>query len=800
MAGALLELVNVSKYYTGAQSVVMGLNAVSLRFERGEFVAVTGESGSGKSTLAQVMGGILPYESGEMLLMGRPTSHFGGLDWERWRRDNVSFISQSYGILPGATVMRNVMSALILTGMDKDAAKQTAGDILRRVDLWELRNRRAAKLSSGQKQRLSIARALAKPAPILIADEPTGNLDAENSRVIIGLLADAARERLVILVTHDFDEARDLVTRHVVLQNGAVTADTVLRPTPEPGPVPQVPAGKKRGLSPYVARLQCVSRPVWTGIMALFFAITAFAVFAFLGVFLSSLDDTYTKIYDGAAFPNGDPTRIVVLGKNLEPLTEEDFRQFLTIPHVESVETWANMADVVYGYREGRDYDIVHTQHDGYEADAAPIITEDPVLRSDAPYARTVPVLREGTRFLTAGRLPENMFEVVCGDGEHQLDDIVEVLLCDPNTMSLTGRSYITLHFKVVGLTDYGDGLFFHNDLGRLFRQIYVQKTVTRDEFQDHGFVYFPNDPYTEVPELWADPEEWYDNYWAPEGHFVGGGIFYDRLENILGTPEIAGCETVEEVYEHMQPFVLRSDDTDENGEYRQVSILPKVYKRQSGGYLYRSSTQHTFAIYNSMNVTYDVFDTLCWKTVDESGLTISDYAYTDRVLKALDKMGYAAISVYRQGAVKVDPQLANERKQTLRICLLALLVTAVLQVVVLRAMFSAEYDSFRLLSNIGLTGKTAKRAMVLQLAFLTLLGELLGAGGIAVCFAAGVGKIVDMLKYLPWPTLALLVAVHMALSALAAAWVIAALTRQVYPLGSVRNDLEMDDGEEVKA
>lgn len=120
-----------------------------------------------------MIAGILPYEGGEMSLSGKPTSHYGQSDWEQYRAHRISFISQNYDILPGCTVFENVISALILNGMDRALAKERAEEILLRVELADKKKRRAAKLSSGQKQRLSIARALAKLAPILIADEPT---------------------------------------------------------------------------------------------------------------------------------------------------------------------------------------------------------------------------------------------------------------------------------------------------------------------------------------------------------------------------------------------------------------------------------------------------------------------------------------------------------------------------------------------------------------------------------------------------------------------------------------------------
>ena len=112
----LLNLQGLSKFYTTAQSVVVGLNNINLSFQSGEFVAITGESGSGKSTMAHVLGGILPYEGGELLYKGKPTSHYDAADWERYRRDNISFISQNYGILPGCSVLSNVVSALRLSG------------------------------------------------------------------------------------------------------------------------------------------------------------------------------------------------------------------------------------------------------------------------------------------------------------------------------------------------------------------------------------------------------------------------------------------------------------------------------------------------------------------------------------------------------------------------------------------------------------------------------------------------------------------------------------------------------------
>ena len=134
MAVPLLRLQGVSKYYTGEHSVVLGLNSVNLTLSAGEFVAFSGESGSGKSTLTHILAGVLPYEAGEMFFNGKPTSHYDGVDWERYRCENIALISQSYGILPGATVWSNVLSALYLTGMSRKDAAPKAEQILKQVE------------------------------------------------------------------------------------------------------------------------------------------------------------------------------------------------------------------------------------------------------------------------------------------------------------------------------------------------------------------------------------------------------------------------------------------------------------------------------------------------------------------------------------------------------------------------------------------------------------------------------------------------------------------------------------------
>lgn len=225
---SLIKLENVSKYYKSGEGVSVGMKNISLEFHNNEFIVVTGESGSGKSTLLNVISGIDTYEDGEMYILGEETSHFTAKDWENYRSKYVGFIFQNYNIIDSYTVYENVILALEIQNYPKKLRKKRALELIEKVGLLTHKNHKAAKLSGGQKQRVAIARALAKDTPIIIADEPTGNLDSESSDQIIKLLKEVSSDRLVVLVTHDPLIAKSTGTRLIKLHDGEVIEDKVL--------------------------------------------------------------------------------------------------------------------------------------------------------------------------------------------------------------------------------------------------------------------------------------------------------------------------------------------------------------------------------------------------------------------------------------------------------------------------------------------------------------------------------------------------------------------------------------------
>lgn len=225
---ALLTLKNIGKIYVSEGNATVGIRGVNLSFARGEFVAITGRSGSGKSTLLNVISGMDTYEEGELLIDGQPTSHYLQPEWENYREQYISFIFQDYNIIESFTVLQNVELALMHIE-DRHARRERAMELIRRVGLASHAGQKGSKLSGGQKQRTVIARALAKDSPIILADEPTGNLDSATSKEIIELLYEVSRDKLLIVVTHNFEQVEAYATRHIRIFDGAVESDHVIR-------------------------------------------------------------------------------------------------------------------------------------------------------------------------------------------------------------------------------------------------------------------------------------------------------------------------------------------------------------------------------------------------------------------------------------------------------------------------------------------------------------------------------------------------------------------------------------------
>lgn len=243
----MIELHNVSKFYSNKDTVSTGFSKVDLNLDMGEFVVITGESGSGKSTLLNVISGLDSYEEGELFIAGEDTSGYRTEDYERYRKKYIGNIFQDFNLVNSYTVYQNVELSMMLSGMPRSEQKQNIPEYIDMVDMTEYTKTKASKLSGGQKQRVAIARALAKNAPVIVADEPTGNLDSASAEKVMETLHRISKDRLVVIVTHNYEQAAPYVTRKITMHDGRIIEDKKIQPAA--GELSEDTVGRRKGRS-----------------------------------------------------------------------------------------------------------------------------------------------------------------------------------------------------------------------------------------------------------------------------------------------------------------------------------------------------------------------------------------------------------------------------------------------------------------------------------------------------------------------------------------------------------------------
>lgn len=222
----MLQIKSISKRYKTGDFVQQALDKVSLNLRDSEFVAILGPSGSGKTTLLNIIGGLDRYDDGDLVINGISTRQYKDRNWDSYRNHTIGFVFQSYNLIPHQTILSNVELALTISGIGKADRRERARKALEKVGLGEHINKKPNQLSGGQMQRVAIARALVNDPDIVLADEPTGALDSDTSVQIMNLLKDVAKDRLVVMVTHNPELAEQYATRIVNLRDGVIRSDS----------------------------------------------------------------------------------------------------------------------------------------------------------------------------------------------------------------------------------------------------------------------------------------------------------------------------------------------------------------------------------------------------------------------------------------------------------------------------------------------------------------------------------------------------------------------------------------------
>lgn len=352
----MLKLKNVSKFYYSNGIVTSGFSKVNLELNKGEFVAITGESGSGKSTLLNVISGLDTYEEGEMYINGEETSAYSSADFEDYRRKYIANIYQSFNLINSYSVYQNIEMVLLLSGLKPKERRAKIKEALKQVDLYKFRNTKASRLSGGQKQRVAIARALVKDTPIIVADEPTGNLDSESAANVIELLSKLAADKLVVVVTHNYDQVEPYVTRKITMHDGRITEDLSFKKDKKPQTSTDASAEevtapaavpvenekrKKRKHLKFFTRLKLGFRNTFNVLpkFLLLLFIFAFVSCAVTLLYANLRESDYQTELDGYNyfFQNQDDRRIVIKKADGSSISEEDFAALEALDSVDYV-------------------------------------------------------------------------------------------------------------------------------------------------------------------------------------------------------------------------------------------------------------------------------------------------------------------------------------------------------------------------------------------------------------------------------------------------------------------------------
>lgn len=334
----MIKLKDVSKYYYNKGLITSGITKINAEFNIGEFIVITGESGSGKSTLLNVISGLDTYEDGEMYIDGKETSHYGDEDFEEYRKEYISNIFQNFNLVGSYTVYQNIELVMLINGYTKKEARPKILKLINEVELTKYKNTRVSKLSGGQKQRVAIARALAKNTPIIIADEPTGNLDKRAAESVLKTLALTAKDKLVIVVTHNYEQVEKYATRKITMFDGKILEDKIITKTDEVKTDGNLESKKMKPLS----KLRLGVRNTFN-IVPKFLLLLAVFLFMFAAITTEMAglrENKYEeeRVGNNSYLQNKDTSRIIINKSDKSPFTDEDYQKIEALGNISRIQ------------------------------------------------------------------------------------------------------------------------------------------------------------------------------------------------------------------------------------------------------------------------------------------------------------------------------------------------------------------------------------------------------------------------------------------------------------------------------
>lgn len=608
----MIKLKNVSKFYYSKGVIASGFNKINLEFNMGEFVAITGESGSGKSTLLNVISGLDTYEEGEMYIDGKETSHYTEKDFEDYRRKYISNIFQNFNLVNSYTVYQNIELVLLLNGNKKKDIKKKVIELIKKVDLYKFRNTKVSKLSGGQKQRVGIARALAKDTPIIIADEPTGNLDSNSAKGIIELLSEISKDKLVIIVTHNYEQVEKYVTRKIKMHDGKILEDKKIK---DYNKVENKKVVNYKNITIF-NRIRLAFRNTFNILpkFILIFLVYLFITTAVISEYSARLKLNYLSEIAGynAIFNNKSDKRIVIKKNDLTEFTEDDYNSIKTLDNVDYIVKNDLLLDSSISLTDNESFWIYSTVNE----------------------------IKNFKGKVDLGRMPENDSEIIIEGNKddyyigYQADEILNKNLYFQNYN--TGEINKEKVFKIVGIKYIESNISYSDNV------VYLSDSVIND------YLYQINESYSTLKFLFMD--KYYQNNEqnfritinnnVPEGSiYISDELSYlCPKENCINKPIILELENL--YYKENLSLNISKTYTKNNMK----KILGIDFNDLSNGGIYVNINDYN-KLYNKGNYQSSVF-VKDEKKVNETSNKLTEKGYKTLVIKdTLSNDGLAEVT-----------------------------------------------------------------------------------------------------------------------------------------------------------
>ena len=663
----MIQLKNVSKFYYSKGMITSGFSRVNLTLNVGEFVVITGESGSGKSTLLNVISGLDSYEEGEMYIEGKETSHYLAADFEEYRKKYIGNIFQDFNLVGSYTVYQNVDLILRINGYPKDEIRERVSTILERVGLSDFAKTKVSKLSGGQKQRVAIARALAKDTAIVVADEPTGNLDSESAEGIVQLLREISEDKLVVVVTHNYEQFEQYATRRIKMHDGKIIEDEIL--------IPETGLAEKDEAKLVSGKISAGSK-IRLGLRNTFNIVPKFILLLIVFMFVVlSVTSEYTSLQQSEAemakmgynyyFENYSEDRIVVKKADGTAFTDDDYGKLEQVDNIKSTVREDMILD-----------DYFYLEDDEFSFDTYPMNIS--YFKGEPDY----------------GRLPEKKNEVLLqgyDDGYFFGPDIAQELI-DKKFKLYTYNDYITV--KVVGVDineeeqeNYsfsGTVYFTQNMINEHMRELYIlDSTITTTVNKSKVECTWGGPMYKPVPLSSLDegetivPEE-FDWYYS-SGRCTGYDIDME-VENM---------------------FYKRSVEMEIQSTYNEKNFTSRTGLEKYDNYA------------GVIFVSYDDYYKLLRKAQFQASAYMENISLADETEKALEAAGFVPLTLL-DTLIGIDTDILS----VIQVPMMVLMMVAIFFIAyfVTQLILRSRTSYFGILRMLGLAKKPIRRIMDIEL------------------------------------------------------------------------------------